>query len=192
MVGVPVKVVTTLATIWKFVQTAYAGWVAYNAVRNVIDGLQVKPIATTEPDSFKFGKLTAHNYSPTEQTQIEWGEIVSADEIQNHHQESFEGFALWLANQSGKIDNQFYDKNNKGDFYDQGALVWPMDVRDFSGGMFLMFGSRTIGDVFANYWTRSLNAERASLRGVTWAEVKPQPLKPSWERNYTEKRGIWG
>jgi hypothetical protein len=188
LVGAPVKVVTTLGTIWKFVTTAYAGWVAFNAVREVVEGLQVKPIATTEPDGFKFGKLTAHNYSPTEQTQIEWGEIVGGDEIQKHHQESFEGFALWLANQTGKIDNQTYDTNNKGDFYDQGALVWPMDTRDFSGGVFLMFGSKTVGDVFANYWTRSLNAERASLRGVTWADVKPQPLKPSWERNYSEKK----
>lgn len=187
LVGAVPQVVVALGSLWKFATTAYAGWVAANAVRDVIDGLQTKPIATTNEDGFKFGKLLGHNHLPEENTQIEWEEIVSGDQIQQHHQESFDGFSYWLANQTGKIDDPTYDAENKGDFYDQGALLWPMDQRDFSGGVFLMFGAKTVGDVFANYWTRSLNAERASLRGVTWSDIKPQPLKPSWERNYKEK-----
>lgn len=183
-IGAPL--IPALATLWQFALTAYAGWVAAGSVRNVIDGLQVKP-TVSQQNGFKFGKLIGHNHVAEERAQIEWLEIVTGENLAKNHQDSFNGFSYWLANQSGKLDDATYDAENPGDFYDQGAMVWPLDPRDFSGGVSLVFGARTVGDVFANYWSRSLNADKVGLRGTTWADVKPLPMKPSWERNYSEK-----
>ena len=86
---------------------------------------------------------------------------------------------MWLAYQNGDIDKTLFESLNKGDFYDHGALVWPHDPRSSMGGVSLIFGTKTVANIFADLWAGSLNHDVTPNRGVTWADidVKKQAYK---------------
>lgn len=190
LIGAPAAGAGALVGVWKFVTTVAAGWAAFEAVRDIWEGFQTDPIASEEKETaFKFGQLLGHNYNPTTPTEIEWGQLVGQEEFDADNQKAFNSYALWLANQTGKLDDTNYDAQGS-DFFEQAVLIWPGDTRDFGGGNHFLFGAKAVGDIFANYWTKSLNATKIGLRGVTVPDAAIAPIKPSWIRDHSGGAGV--
>jgi hypothetical protein len=172
-----------LPSLWKWLENNATGPVPWltSKIRNRFK--EVSPQEPTAESSFQFGKLLTGNMTLDRFEATEWTHIVDPTELTQNHQESYEAYAAWLAYQAGGVP---LPEEYKGDFYDQGALLWPLDQRDFSGGVTLLFGSRFLGDILANWWTGSLNYDAATLRGTTYYEVNVTRLKASWDRDYSE------
>lgn len=146
--------------------------------QRIVPGVGESPAA-----QFGFGKLLCGNMGMESLTRTEWTYIVSLEEQQQHHQESYEGYQHWLANQVAGVP---LPDNYQGNFYDQGAILWPFDQRDFSSGLTLLYGSRFLGDIFANFWTRSLNYDAATIRGTVYFDIEIEQLPAPWTRMYIE------
>jgi hypothetical protein len=150
----------------------------------LFDDLRTLPGVGESPSAqFQFGKLLTGNMTLDVITRTEWTYIVTTADQKAHHQESYEGYQAWLANQVAGIP---YPADYRGNFYDQCAILWPFDPRDFSAGLTLLFGARFLGDLFANMWTRSLNYDAATLRGVVYYDVDIVQMPAPWERVYLE------
>jgi hypothetical protein len=172
-----------LPSLWRWLENNSTGPVPWLTSQIRKRFKEVSPQEPTAESSFKFGRLLTGNMTLDRYEVTEWTHIVDPTELTQNHQESYEAYAAWLAYQAGGVP---LPEEYKGDFYDQGALLWPLDQRDFSGGVTLLFGSRFLGDILANWWTGSLNYDAATLRGTTYYEVNVTRLKASWERNYSE------
>lgn len=179
---VAAPVITALPTIWQIVTTAIAGWAAWRSLKNIIHQFKT-PTTVTE---FKFGQLLGSNFTGSKSSLINYSGWVNEGQMKKNHQDSYEGFAWWLAYQSGDVDDALYDVEGKGDFYDQGALIWPHDSRSFNAGTSLVFGNRMIGDMFGDFWAKSLNHDNMTLRGITWADVDISDIKLPAQKNYNE------
>ena len=176
-----------LPALWQFVTTAYAGWVAGNAVRKVIEQLQPEtPIEAKLRRNFRYGSLLCGNYRHETMPGLEWGEWIKMDDFQKNHQASYEGFAWWLAAQSGKVPERLRNEKDKGDFYDHGVILWPSDPRNAGGNLNLFFGSRNLSDLFAEMWALSLNHQSQTYRGSTWRDLDIVRLPYPEPRTYGE------
>jgi hypothetical protein len=167
--------------IWEWVegQPGTVPWLI-NKLRNRPPELIPQDPTTS---NFKFGKLLTGNMSLEVLPRWEWTFAVDEQTQTDHHQESFEAYTYWLANQAEGIP---LPSDYSGNFYDQGSLVWPLDPRDFSGGITMLFGARFLGELLANWWTRSLNYDAATLRGVIYFDIEITQSRATWERNYSE------
>jgi hypothetical protein len=178
-------VAASLPPKWKWGPVPAGVWLV-ERIRNWDWGQRDLPGVGESPQAqFKFGKLLAGNMSLEVLPRWEWTFAVDEQAQKDHHQESFDAYAYWLANQAAGVP---FPDDYAGDFYDQGAIIWPLDPRDFSGGVTMLFGARFLGDLFANWWTRSLNYDAATLRGVTYFDIGITKSKATWERNYSEDK----
>lgn len=168
--------------IWEWLEENNSGPVPWLSKRIRTRQKELFPKDPTQ-SVFKFGRLLAGNMSLEILPRWEWTFAVDDATQKEHHQESFEAYAYWLANQAAGIPLPL---DYSGNFYDQGAIIWPLDPRDFSGGVTMLFGSQFLGEIFANWWTRSLNYDACTLRGVTYYDISITQSRATWERNYTE------
>lgn len=134
---------------------------------------------------FQFGRLMVNNHVDHDLTQYEWDYLVSKEDSQVALQASYEAFIWWLGKQGG-LPNI---KAQVGDFYDQGALFWPVDIRAFQQGIALIYGIQAPADIFANCWSRSRNAVLGTIRGTTWKSVTPFKISAEFQRQYYEYAG---
>jgi hypothetical protein len=172
-----------LPDLWKWSPVGASLWLI-ERIRKWDWGQRDIPGVGDSPQAqFKFGKLLTGNMSLEVLPRWEWIFAVDDQQQKDHHQESFDAYAYWLANQTAGVP---FPENYTGDFYDQGAIIWPLDPRDFSGGVTMLFGARFLGDLFANWWTRSLNYDAATLRGVAYFDIEITQSKATWDRNYSE------
>ena len=182
----PINPDKLISDLWKFkdaVGNAVSGWSNGQALRPTTPELT----ANNTVQGFRFGQLLGSNHAYGKiQTVHEWTHWVDLTEFKKRHQESHEGFAWWLANQAGEISDKDMLAAAKGDFYDQGALIWPADNRSFNGDVSLLFGARPLADLFADYWCLSQNFDAAGLRGVTYMDITPFQEKFPFPRFYNE------
>ncbi|QHV00001.1 hypothetical protein BWK47_07590 [Synechocystis sp. CACIAM 05] len=122
------------------------------------------------------------NHSEAPLQMPEWDYMVEASESQAALQASADAFAWWIAKNGGapNIGPQI------GDFYDQGALLWAVDLRAYNQGLALMYGVQAPADAFANMWIRSRNALSMIPRGTTHQALEIIPVSAVNQRNYYE------
>lgn len=131
---------------------------------------------------FQFGRLMVDNHSEAPLPMPEWDYMVEASESQEALQASADAFAWWLAKNGGAPN----PGPQVGDFYDQGALLWAVDLRAYNQGLALMYGVQAPADAFANMWIRSRNALSMIPRGTTHQSLEVIPVSAVNQRNYYE------
>jgi hypothetical protein len=134
---------------------------------------------------FQFGRLMVDNHSEAPLQMPEWDYMVEASESQAALQASSDAFAWWLAKNGGAPN----PGPQVGDFYDQGALLWAVDLRAYNQGLALMYGIQAPADAFANMWIRSRNALSMIPRGTTYQALEIAPVSAVNQRNYYEWQG---
>ncbi|MBE9239684.1 hypothetical protein [Synechocystis salina] len=131
---------------------------------------------------FQFGRLMVDNHSEAPLEMPEWDYMVEAGESQVALQASSDAFAWWIAKNGGAPN----PGPQVGDFYDQGALLWAVDLRAYNQGVALMYGIQAPADAFANMWIRSRNALSMIPRGTTYQALNISPISAVNQRNYYE------
>jgi hypothetical protein len=131
---------------------------------------------------FQFGRLMVDNHSEAPLQMPEWDYMVEASESQAALQASADAFAWWIAKNGGAPN----PGPQVGDFYDQGALLWAVDLRAYNQGLALMYGVQAPADAFANMWIRSRNALSMIPRGTTYQALEVIPVSAVNQRNYYE------
>ncbi len=134
---------------------------------------------------FQFGRLMVDNHSEAPLEMPEWDYMVDAGSSKEALQTSSDAFAWWIAKNGGAPN----PGPQVGDFYDQGALLWAVDLRAYNQGVALMYGIQAPADAFANMWIRSRNALSMIPRGTTYQALDISPISAVNQRNYYEWQG---
>lgn len=129
---------------------------------------------------------------------MEWGRLISYPKMDTglqlwestdcvndfvqelHAKDSAEGFLTWLALNNGNVPRNQYLPNYN--IYDQSALIIPSNLYNLSGELNWVFGTQSIHDIYANMYSRSLNAY---LDGYTLKGIAYQNIAINTELDYT-------